>query len=341
MSARVLERPSGVVAAGVLATAAVLLLSLCVGVIHVPCASVVAALVDAAAGRPDASLTHTLVLEMRLPRALGALCVGGSLGCAGCMLQALLRDPLASPTLIGTAQAAGFGRVLGVFLGLPYAASVGLAFVFALAGTLLVLAVARSRRGFPSQLVLLTGVNVGMLFAALIGLVQFASRDEGQLSRMVLMLLGGLWQLTWAPLQWVAPLFALAVALTLLLARSLDVLALGEQNAQRLGLATASTGTVVLLLACLLTSLAVSIAGIVAFVGLIVPHAARKLVGPAHAVLLPASAFLGASLLLAIDCLARSALAPNELPLGVLTSLIGVPCFLAILRSLARKQVPA
>ncbi|MCB9909069.1 MAG: iron ABC transporter permease [Planctomycetes bacterium] len=310
-----------------------LLLSLGIGIIHVPYGEVVQVLL----GQGDsASLHRTLILEMRLPRAVGALVVGAGLGAAGCMLQALLRDPLASPTMIGTAQASGFGRVLGVFLGMGYLGSVALSFVMAVTGTMIVLLIARSRRGFPAQTVLLAGVNVGMLFAALIGLLQYISRDEGQLSRMVLMLLGGLWQVTWGPLAWIGPITAVVVGMALLLGRNLDLLALGEEDARRLGQHARGVGTLVLVLACLLTSLAVSIAGVIAFVGLVVPHAARRIVGPIHGALLPASAILGGLLVLATDCIARVAVPPNELPLGVLTSLIGVPSFLFILRSMAR-----
>lgn len=335
-----MRKPPIVLVAGLVAMTLAITASLAVGVIHTPPSDVARTLLDALAGRDDASMTRTLVLEMRLPRAIGAACVGAALGAAGCMLQALLRDPLASPTMIGTAQAAGFGRVLGVYLGASYAGSVVLSFAAAVAGTLIVLAIARSRRAFPSHVVLLAGVNVGMLFAALIGLVQYASRDEGQLSRMVLMLLGGLWQLTWEPLYFVAPVTACAIAAGMLARRHLDLFALGEESARRLGLATERSGAMILIVACLLTSLAVSIAGIVAFVGLIVPHAARRVVGPAHAALVPACASLGGLLVLGTDCVCRTVVAPNELPLGVLTSLVGVPCFLVMLRSMARRGAP-
>jgi iron complex transport system permease protein len=311
--------------------------TLCIGVIHTPVSEVWHAITQGLLGSGEGSATETLILDIRLPRAIAAVCVGASLATAGCVLQALLRDPLASPTMIGTAQASGFGRVLGVYLGLPYAASIGLSFLSAVAATLLVMAIARSRRGFPPQIVLLAGVNVGMLFAALIGLLQYSSKDEGQLSRMVLFMLGGLWQVTWAPLAYVAPLAFLAIVASAVLYRELDLLALGENDATRLGLATRRIGLGVLAIASLLTSLAVSIAGVVAFAGLIVPHAARRLVGSSHGRLVPMSAFLGALLLLATDCIARTAVAPNELPLGVLTSLIGVPCFLFLLRSMTQR----
>lgn len=317
---------------GTFVLAAAVFGSLCTGVIRVAPAEVWQALW----GGDDGSLASTLVVDMRLPRAIAAACVGAGLATAGCVLQALLRDPLASPTMIGTAQASSFGRVLGVFLGTSYLGSVALAFASAVAATLLVLAVARSRRSFPSHIVLLAGVNVGMLFAALVGLVQYASKDEGQLSRMVLFMLGGLWQVTWQPIGYVVPLTALAILAAMALARELDLFALGESNAQRLGLATHRMGMVALVVASLLTSLAVSIAGVVAFVGLIVPHAARRIVGPGHVRLMPLAALLGALMLLGIDCVTRTVVAPNELPLGVVTSLIGVPCFLLLLRAMAR-----
>lgn len=330
---------SRVYAIGTAATVTAVLLSLTMGVFQLSIGEVTAALLHPGTGGDGADSMHrTLILQMRLPRAVAALLVGSSLGAAGCMLQALLRDPLASPTIIGTAQAAGFGRVFGVFVGLTYAGSVALSFAMAVVGAVLVLTVARSRRGFPTQAVLLTGVNVGMLFAALIGLTQYLSRDEGQLSRMILMLLGGLWQVTWVPIAIIAPFTVAALVLGILMARHLDLLSLGEADADRLGLRIRTSGTIVLLLSCLLTSLAVSIAGIVAFVGLVVPHAARKLVGPAHHVLLPASMFLGGVMTLCVDVLARSAVPPNELPLGVLTSLIGVPCFLVVMNSMLGRR---
>jgi iron complex transport system permease protein len=336
-----LGNPTTVTVFGLVVAAIALAGSLGIGVIHVSAQDVLRVVTDFVAGRSDdGSMARTLVLDLRLPRAVGALCVGAALGSAGCLLQALLRDPLASPTIIGTAQASGFGRVLGVYLGMHYAGSWVLSFAMAVVGTLIVLAIARSRRGLPTQAVLLTGVNVGMLFAALIGLVQYMSRDEGQLSRMVLMLLGGLGQITWQPLAWIVPATVIAIGLAALLARHLDVLALGEDSALRLGMNTRNSGTVVLVLSCLLTSLAVSIAGIVAFVGLVVPHAARIVVGPAHAALLPACACLGGIFVLAMDCVARTAVPPNELPLGVLTSLVGVPCFILVMHSMVRRELP-
>jgi iron complex transport system permease protein len=170
------------------------------------------------------------------------------------------------------------------------------------------------------------------------GLMVFLSRDEDQLARMALMLAGGLWRVSWGSLSIIAPVTAAACLAALTVARPLDLLALGEGDAKRLGLNTARTGTVVLLLACLATSLAVSLAGVVAFVGLIVPHAARRIVGHSHRVLLPACILLGSTLVVLTDTLARSLAPPHELPLGVVTSLLGVPCFIIIVRAMQRRS---
>lgn len=332
------SRPVAVALLGAALTVLAVALSLTVGVVHVPLGDVARAIAGIFTGASTETINDSLVRNMRLPRAMGAVCVGGALGAAGCMLQALLRNPLASPTVIGTAQAAAFGKVLGVFVGFGYAASIGLSFVTASAAALLVLTLARTRTGLPAISVVLMGINMSLFFGALTGLTVFLSRDEDQLARMALMLAGGLWRVTWQPLAIVGPATALAVLLSLTFARPLDVLALGETDAKRLGMNTATTGTAVLLAACLVTSLAVSLAGVVAFVGLVVPHAARKVVGQTHRVLLPASVFLGAILVVATDTLARSIAPPHELPLGVVTSLLGVPCFVAIVRSMQRRS---
>lgn len=332
-------RTASVVLVGAAAALVATVASLAVGVVHVPLGEVAGALGGLAGRAAEVSETdRALVLDMRLPRAIGALASGAALGTAGCMLQALLRNPLASPFVIGTAQAAGFGAVVAIFLGLPYAGTLGLAFAMSVAAAFLVLSLSRTQRSLPTESVVLTGISVSLMFAAMTGLVRYFAHDEGEVARMALWLLGGLWHLSWAPLAAMAPLTVATVAGAMLLARSLDLLSLGESDAQRLGVRARRTGTVVLLVSCLLTSLAVCTAGVVAFVGLVVPHAARRIVGPSHAALLPASAFLGAVLVVATDTAARTVAPPHELPLGVVTSLVGVPCFLALMRSLRARR---
>lgn len=330
-------RPVAVIVLGVALTVVAVGLSLTVGVVHVPLGDVVHAVIGILRRAPVETVSDSLVRNMRLPRAVGAVFVGGALGAAGCMLQSFLRNPLASPTVIGTAQAAAFGKVLGVFVGLGYAASLGVSFVVSCGAALLVLTLSRTRSGLHAISVVLMGINMSLFFGALAGLTIFLAKDEDQLARMALLLAGGLWKASWKEVALIAPGTALVVAVSFLFARALDVLSLGEQDAKRLGMNTTRTGTSVLLLSCLATSLAVCLAGVVAFVGLVVPHAARKVVGSSHRALLPASTFLGAVLVVFTDTLARSIAPPHELPLTVVTSLLGVPCFIAIVRSMQRR----
>lgn len=336
--------PRAVIGWGTIAVLAAVLASLAAGVFGTRFGDVARALgawLRGTAPSPEDATTYTLVAHMRLPRAVGAVVVGSTLGSAGVLLQALLRNPLASPFVIGTSQAAGFGAVLAIFLGLSALPTLGLAFACSVVAALLVLVLSRSERSLPTESVVLTGLSMSLLFGALIGLVRYLARDEGVISRISLWILGGLWHLSWSSLAVLAPPAMLAVAVASLLWRRLDLLALGEADAARLGLAVRRTGTLVLLLSCVLTSLAVCIGGVVAFVGLVVPHAARRLVGPAHGALLPAAACLGALFVLGADVLARTAVPPQELPLGVVTSLVGVPAFLVLLRALRARRAGA
>lgn len=331
-------RARTVVVGGVVVTALAVVGSLCFGAYPVSVAEVLSALFPWARGGGGGATATRIVLDHRLPRAVGALVVGAGLGTSGAMLQALLRNPLASPFVIGTAQAAGFGAVLSIALGLPALCTSGLAFAAAVAAAFLVLSLSRTRRSLPTEAVVLTGLAVSLLFGALIGLVRYLAHDEGVLGRIAVWIVGGLWQVTWPALELLAPPIAVAVGVSCLLWRRLDLLALGEADAQRLGVRVRATGTAVLLLTCVMTSLAICVGGVVAFVGLIVPHAARRLVGPAQSSLLPASALLGGVFVIVTDTVARSAVQPEELPLGVVTSLVGVPAFLVVLRSLRRRR---
>lgn len=331
--------PLPVLLVGLLLAFAASMGSLASGVLDVPFGTVLSDLGQALGFGGAPSPHRAVIVDLRLPRVVGGLCAGAALGAAGCMLQALLRNPIASPAVLGTAQGAGFGAMVAIAL-LP--ASGALTFAGAFAGSfvalLLVLALSRTKHSMPVESVVVTGMAVGMLFTALSMLLRQFTRDEYVLGRMNLWVTGGLWHVTWGQLLVFGPIAVLAVAAALVRARDLDLLALGEADAQRLGLAVHRTGTAALLLSCVLTSAAVCIAGMVAFVGLIVPHVARWFVGPAHRALLPASACLGAVLLVLADLAARTIAPPQELPLTVMTSLLGVPFFLVILRTLRGRR---
>lgn len=312
--------------------------ALSVGAVAVPLSGVLDALFGTSRwfGTAASARDLTVIFAMRLPRVAAGACVGAALGAGGCMLQALLRNPLASPTALGASNGAGFGAVLAIWLGLPYAAVLTLGFASSAVCVALVLVLARVRRGPANDGVILAGLNMSLLFGALTGLLQYAAKSDSQLRDMVLWLLGGLWRVTWHELGVVAPLVVLGLFAAFPLARRLDLLAVGEADAARLGVDVSRTRLLVLLVACFLTSLAVCLAGVVAFVGLVVPHAARRLVGGSHRLLLPASALAGALLVIAADALARTAFIPNELPLGVVTSIVGVPCFFGLMRARPR-----
>lgn len=332
-------RASHVLSIGIPLVCLVALASLGFGITQVSWSGIFEDLATLARIGDSLSDHYIVVCNLRLPRALGALCVGGALGTAGCMLQALLRNPLASPTVIGTAQGAMFGGMVAIALGCGHASTLGMSFGVSVIALFLVLSMARTKRSLPVESVVLTGMAVAMMFVALARLTIAVTRDEYALGRMALWMSGGLWHVTWQQLLILAPPCVIVIALACLMARSLDLLALGEEDAHRLGLRVRRAGTFVLIASCILTSLAICTGGMVAFVGLIVPHACRRLVGPSHAVLVPASALLGGIFLVVTDTVARTALPPQELSLTVVTSLVGVPAFLMMLRTLRQRRL--
>ncbi len=283
-----------------------------------------------------------LVAEIRAPRTLGAWCTGALLGLAGALAQGLFRNPLADPYLLGTAAGAGLGVVLvlaaggllGQTLGLASAqllqrlGLVGGAFVGALAGVMLTLLLARG--GGRPLVLLLAGVVVGILMSALAELVTLAS-PEALRGKQVFML-GSTSFMGWLGVGLLAAVLALCLPLAMRYARVLDALVLGETSATSLGLDLPRLRLLLVLLMALATAAAVAQAGLVAFVGLVAPHVVRRVVVVTHAALLALSAAVGAVLLLAADVLARVVVVPQELPVGLLTAVLGGLYMLVLLR---------
>lgn len=283
--------------------------------------------------RDPASTEATILLSLRLPRVLLAFSVGAALALTGTALQALVRNPLADPYLLGLSGGAGLGAVLAI-AAIPFARwSVPLAaWVGALLAVALVyrLALVAGRRLDP-RILLLAGVVVsaftGAVMAAILTLV-----PSPDLRNAFLWLLGGFGGASWEALGTfgayaIAPAAVLAVG-----ARSLDLLSLGEEPAQFLGADIERVKRMVYFAASLLTAAAVAVSGVVGFVGLVVPHAMRRVVGPMHRALLPAAALTGGAFLVLADALARTVARPLELPVGVVTAVIGVPMFALLLR---------
>lgn len=279
------------------------------------------------------ALETRVMFELRLPRAVAAFIIGGLLSLAGCLMQVLLRNPLADPYVLGVSGGAAFAALLGISLGLSGLPIPALAFLGALASMLLVFVVARGSGPWSTTRVLLSGVVLAAGWGALITLL-LATGQDSSLKSMLYWLMG---DLTWARVDW-PWLFALAAmtALLWLRARSLNVLAGGEVHAALLGESSRRLFWEIYLVGALLTAVAVSIAGSIGFVGLIVPHLMRLLVGADHRRLLPAAMLFGGAFLVLADTAARVIIAPRQLPVGVLTALLGVPIFLFLLHRSAR-----
>lgn len=269
-----------------------------------------------------------IVFQLRLPRALAGFACGGLLALAGALMQVLLRNPLADPYVLGISGGAGVGAMFAMLLGLPVLGVDGLAFVGALGAMFIVFGLAHGDGSWTQTRLLLTGVIVAAGCGALVALM-LALAEEHKLHGMLFWLMGDLGQSS----LWWPPLLALTVALMFAMpfARELNLLARGLMQAQALGVAVNRLRYVIYLLASLATAASVTTAGSIGFVGLIVPHLVRLATGNDQRLLLPASVLAGGSLLVLADTLARTIIAPQQLPVGVLTALIGVPVFLFML----------
>ena len=295
------------------------------GSVPLAASEVIAALTGPADGVVDS------IVRLRLDRAISAFATGGLLAVAGTLMQALLRNPLADPYILGVSGGAACGALTAILLGLGgFALQTG-AFLGAAASTLLVLSLAHGRSGdWSSTRLLLTGVVVASGWGALIAFM-LSIGDDSSLRSMLFWLMG---DFSLAPGH-LTPLLLLAGLMFAgaTLGRHLNVLARGEDIARSLGMAVQPVQVSLYLCASLITAVAVTEAGAIGFVGLVVPHAVRMLIGMDHRALIPTAALAGGAFLVITDTLARTILAPRQLPVGVLTAALGVPVFLALVRS--------
>lgn len=332
-----------VLTAGLVLTLLVLaLLSAGLGAYNIPLGDVATSLLHRAGigGHPLDRIAESVLWNVRLPRVTLALLVGASLGTAGALMQGVFGNPLAEPGVIGVSSGAAVGAVASISLGLTFLGTWTLtagAFLAGLATVLLVYALSRAGGRTEVVTLILTGIAVNAFAGALIGLLVFFA-DNAQLTQITFWQLGSLAQATWPKVLAVLPCAAVGLAVAPRYARRLDLLALGERSARHLGVDVERLRLVLVLVVALLTAAAVAVAGIIAFVGLVVPHLLRMAAGPGHRFLLPGSALGGAVVLLAADLAARTVAAPAELPLGVLTALLGSPFFFWLLRRTRRGQ---
>lgn len=282
---------------------------------------------------PADSLT-TIVWNIRLPRVILGCLVGASLAVAGAVMQALFQNPMADPYIVGVSSGAALGAVAAMMLGITlnvagYGATPVLSFLGAIGVTALVYALSQRGGRVQTATLLLTGIAVGSLAGSL---TSFLMLSNDSLSPVVLSwMLGSLAGRDWTHVAALAPQAVIGCAAAGLMARPLNVLLLGDEAALNVGLDVHRTKRWLLALASLLAAGAVSVSGVIGFVGLVIPHVCRLLVGPDHRVLVPVSAVAGALLLVLADVAARMVLAPVELPIGIITSTLGCPFFLYLL----------
>lgn len=281
-----------------------------------------------------AETTSVIVTEIRAPRIALTLIVGAGLGLSGALLQGTLRNPLADPGIIGVSASAALGAVVAVALGAAYSswlAALG-ATVAGMAGMALVLWIARSASGRTEIVTLVLGGVAVTAFAAAVLSVVVAVSDTAGARSATFWTTGSLALATWPGVWSTLPFLVLAAILAVVVARDLDVLALGDRAAWAAGVDVDRTRVLALGAAVLSVAAGVAVVGVIAFVGLVVPHAVRMLIGPRHGGLLIGSAIAGALLLLVADTIARTVVSPVELPLGVVTAIIGAPVFVVLLR---------
>jgi iron complex transport system permease protein len=277
----------------------------------------------------------SIILRLRLPRILLAVLVGSALATAGVAFQGVLQNPMADPYLIGVSSGAALGAALAIvyrlrFAFLGFGAVPVASFVGALISLHIAYNLARRGRVVPVINLILSGVATGAFFSALVSLVIFLGRER--MDEVVFWMMGGLANANWSNLLAISPYIILGGAVVFLHGRELNALLLGDTAAAHLGIDVGKTRQRVLFAASLATAAAVSVSGIIGFVGLVVPHMARLAVGPDHRVLLPTAAVSGSILLLVADTAARTLLSPTEIPVGIVTALFGAPFFLYLLR---------
>jgi len=280
-----------------------------------------------------------IVWELRLPRTLLAAVCGAGLAICGAIMQSLLRNPLADPFVLGISSGASTGAVTVVVLGVGggiLTLSTG-AFIGAVVAFAMVLLLAAGAGGTPDRVVL-AGVAATQLFSALTSFVVTSSADAEQTRGVLFWLLGSLSGAGWSDVVTCGTVCVVGLAVCLTLAPALDAFAFGEDAASSLGIPVRWVRLLLLVVTALITATLVSAAGAIGFVGLVLPHAARAVVGPGHRLLLPATALIGAIFLVWVDTVARTAFSPQELPVGVVTALVGVPAFAVILY---RRRRPA
>jgi len=335
-------RPAGwlVLGALTLLLVATAVMSAMVGAAGIPLQRLLAAVIGSGGDAAVLSRDQLVLWSIRLPRIAVAIGIGALLAVAGAIMQGMFRNPLADPSLVGVSSGAGFASAATIVIGdrllagmgyqLPFELLPVAAFCGALVATLVLHRIATHGGRTSIAIFLLGGLAVAALANAGIGLLVFIA-DDRQLRDVTFWLLGSLAGATWAKAWILVPFLVAAVLVIPRIQRGLDLLALGEAEAFHAGVAVQRLKVTSIILVSAVTGAAVAVSGVIGFVGIVVPHLLRLMIGPAHRILLPASMLLGATLMLCADTAARILAAPAEMPIGIITALIGAPFFIALL----------
>lgn len=292
---------------------------------------------------PGTSLEQTIIWTIRLPRIVLAIVAGAGLAAAGATMQGILRNPLVSSYILGISSAAGFGAALAIGLGVGVLSVlggylvVGNAFIFCLIAMVIVYMIARIR-GMSSETVILAGVAVGLLFSALLSLIQYVAPHDANRSAIIFWLMGGLHTANWDSILICLPIVGVTMILMILQSWNINIMSMGEDVATSLGVNSKRVLSINMVLETLATASIIAFTGIIGFVDLVAPHIARMLIGNDHRYLIPCSMLVGSLTLLCADTVGRLILMPTELPVGIVTSLLGVPFFIYLLVNKRRQS---
>jgi iron complex transport system permease protein len=282
---------------------------------------------------PD--ILNTIVIQIRLPRILAAMLVGASLALAGTSFQGLFRNPLVSPDILGVSSGAGFGAAVAILLSGNTVAIQIAAFISALAAVGISYGISKMVKGNATLTLILAGMAIGSLFGAFLSLMKYVADPINQLPAITYWLMGSLASVSTRDLLFAAIPMLVGIAVLILIRWRFNVLAMGEEEAMALGVNTGRLRAIIIVCCTMISASSVCISGTIGWVGLVIPHIGRMLVGPNHERLLPVSLLLGAAYLLLIDDICR-VVASVEIPIGILTAIVGVPFFLYLLNRSGR-----
>ncbi len=292
---------------------------------------------------PGSTLEQTIIWTIRLPRIVLAIIAGAGLAAAGATMQGILRNPLVSSYVLGISSAAGFGAALAMVFGVGVISAVGgylvvgNAFIFCMLAMIVVYCIARVR-GMSSETVILAGVAVGFLFSALLSLIQYVAPQEKAVQAIVFWLMGGLYTANWDNILICLPIVAVTIIIMIFQSWNINIMSMGEDVAVSLGVNSKRVLSINMILETVATASIIAFTGVIGFVDLVAPHIARMLIGNDHRYLIPCSILVGSFTLLMADTVGRLIIMPTEIPVGIVTSLLGVPFFIYLLVNKRRQS---